>query len=142
VNEALREHVTSAAFVLSLGKTHVAELVRIDLELAAEVRLNYTEIGKLHRCDMQARKGLEVRGLIIHTWEQNKRKYGKPSTNAFAQPGDRTYDYDVIPPSAMWNITRAGLLVCDLLKEAGLYQEYAGSLLPLIEAKRERKRAS
>ena len=32
MNEALRDHVTSAAFVLTLGKTHITALVRLDLD--------------------------------------------------------------------------------------------------------------
>ena len=41
-NPVLREHVTSAAFALILGKTHITALVRLDLELAAELTLDYT----------------------------------------------------------------------------------------------------
>jgi hypothetical protein len=146
VNDLLRDHVTSAAFVLSLGKTHVFALVRLDLELTAEVKLDYSTLrtvkGGINRCDISALQGLERRGLIIHVWEANKHKYGKPSTNFYAKPGDRVYDYETVPRSAHWNITRAGRLVIDLLREAGLYAEYAGPLLPLVETSKARRRAA
>jgi hypothetical protein len=138
MNEALRDHVTSAAFVLSLGKTHVAELVRMDLELAAEVRLDGRELGKLSRYDTTARRGLQHRGLVVHVFDMNKwHPGGKPSREwiDLVARGD-------FPPGENWNITRAGRLVCELLTEAGIYQEYAGPILPLIEARREKKRAS
>lgn len=148
MNEALRDHVTSAAFVLSLGKTHVAALVRLDLELAAEIHLHTRQRdfadrghGRLHSHDVSGRNGLIDRGLIIHVFEQNKHKY-------IVKPGDKSVyrvgavDHDRMPVGQVWNITRAGRLVCDLLKECGLYQEYAGPLLPLIEAARERRQAA
>ena len=144
MNEALREHVTSTAFALTLGKTHVAALVRLDLELAAEVMVRpprQGEYGRLHRNDVTGRNGLISRGLVIHVYEENKHRYVvKPSDRSLYQVG--AVDHDRMPVGACWNITRAGRLVADLLKECGLYQEFAGPLLPLIEAERERKRAS
>jgi hypothetical protein len=140
VNELLRDHVTSAAFILSLGKTHVFALVKLDLELTAEVHLDYATLRSVHggvnRCDISALQGLERRGLIAHVWEANKHKYGKPSATTVS------YDYESIPRSAHYNITRAGRLVIDLLKEAGLYAEYAGPLLPIVEMRRTRRKAA
>lgn len=144
MNEALREHVTSTAFTLTLGKTHVAALVRLDLELAAEVMVRPPregEYGRLHRNDVTGRNGLMSRGLVIHVYEDNKDRY-------VVRKGDRSLyqlgavDHDRMPIGACWNITRAGRLVVELLQECGLYQEFAGPLAPLIEAARERKRAS
>lgn len=145
-NPLLREHVTSAAFVLSLGKTHVAALVRLDLELAAEVRINAFRLDagehrRLHRNDITGVTGLISRGLVVHVYEQNKHKY-------VVKPGDKSIfrvgavDSDRMPVGQCWNITRAGRLVCDLLREAGIYSEYAGPLLPLIEAAREQRRSA
>jgi hypothetical protein len=146
-NPLLRDHVTSAAFVLSLGKTHVAALVRLDLQLAAEVKLNSAMIPRgsehawLHRNDVTGMNGLMARGLVAHVYEQNKHKYVvKPGDDSWYKVG--AVDMDRMPVGQCWNITRAGRLVADLLKEAGLYQEYAGPLLPLIEAERERRSAA
>ena len=147
-NPLLRDHVTSAAFVLSLGKTHVAALVRLDLELAAEVRLHPPALriggvphARLHSHDGPGRDGLIRRGLVAHVYEQNKHKYVvKPGDDSIYVVG--AVDLDRMPIGQCWNITRAGRLVCDLLKECGLYQEYAGPLLPLIKAERDRRRAA
>lgn len=146
VNESLRDHVTSSAFVLSLGKTHVAALVRLDLELAAEIQLHAHHIGenaygRLHRNDVTGRHGLMTRGLIVHVYELNKHKYiVKKSDRSIYQVG--AVDHNRMPLGQCWNITRAGRLVCELLQEAGVYQEYAGPLLPLIDAERELRRQS
>jgi hypothetical protein len=143
-NPFLREHVTSTAFALNLGKTHVAALVRLDLELAAEVQIHAHHIGpdaygRLHRNDVTGRSGLISRGLLVHVAALNEHKYvvkkGQPSIYRVG-----AVDYDRMPIGECWNITRAGRLVIELLQEAGLYQEFAGPLLPLIEAQRARKR--
>lgn len=145
-NELLRDHVTSTAFSLNLGKTHVAALVRLDLELAAEVQIHSHHIGpnaygRLHRNDVTGRSGLVSRGLVVHVFEQNAHKYVvKEGDESIFRIG--AIDHERMPVGDCWNITRAGRLVCDLLKECGIYQEYAGPLLPLIEAARERKRAA
>jgi hypothetical protein len=147
LNELLRDHVTSTAFALNLGKTHVAALVRLDLELAAEVHIAHTEArriagyGRLHTNDVNGRKGLIARGLVAHVYERNAHKY-------VVKPGDKSryrigaVDADRMPIGACWNITRAGRLVIELLQECGIYQEYAGPLFPLIDAARERRRAA
>lgn len=142
MNEALRDHVTSAAFVLSLGKTHVAALVRLDLELAAEVCLDYASVrgtpnGALHRQDVTALNGLITRGLVTHRFDEAYGAGGPKHAEYIAKISEGTW-----PRNINWAITRAGRLVCELLQECGLYQEHAGLLLPLIEAKRERRRAS
>ena len=71
MNEALRDHVTSAAFVLSLGKTHVAALVRLDLELAAEVQVhvgpNQFSGARLHRHDVTGRS-FQVSSVSYRVW--------------------------------------------------------------------------
>ena len=141
-NPFLRDHVTSTAFALSLGKTHVTALVRLDLELAAEVELDYMQvrgIARAHQMDVQARNGLVARGLVAHVSERNAHKYvAKEGDGSHYAPGKVAYD--LMPIGAKWNITRAGRLVIELLQEAGIYQEYAGPMLPLIEARKQRKR--
>lgn len=146
-NPMLRDHVTSAAFTLTLGKTHVAELVRMDMELAAEVCLDGRLIGKMSRYDMTARHGLEARGLIVHVWADHEHLYKtRPYRNYFGgAAGQMTYSEDWpenVHPAHRYHMTRAGRLVCDLLMETGQYQELAGSLLPLIEAARKTRKPS
>jgi hypothetical protein len=146
VNDLLREHVTSGAFLLTLGRTHVAALVRLDLEIAAEVSLRGCGLrasrhGRLHGNDITGRNGLISRGLVSHIFEANKHKYVvKPGDESIYNVGN--VDYDRMPVSQCWEITRAGGLVVDLLREASVYQEYAGPLLPLIEARSEKAAAS
>jgi hypothetical protein len=142
MNDALRDHVTSAAFALTLGKTHIAELVRLDLELAAGRSLAYSQVRNIphraHRLDVPARNALAARGLISHVFDEEKwHPDGKPS-----REWTDLVTHGEFPPSENWAITRAGEHVIGLLREAGLYQEYAGPLLPLIEAGQEERRAS
>lgn len=125
-NQALRDHVTQTAFVLTLGRTHIAVLVRLDLELMYERHIHApwgpaTSIGRLLRKDAMAWHGLEDRGLIVHVWPQNEHRH-------YHENGRRKDPKADIPPSEAWNITRAGRLVLDLLKECGIYQEYAEAI--------------
>ena len=90
---------------------------------------------------MTGRNGLISRGLVAHVFEQNKHKYiVRKGDESIYQIG--AVDYDRMPVGQVWNITRAGRLVVELLQEAGLYQEYAGPLLPLVDAERERRRSA
>jgi len=154
-NPVLRDYVTSSAFVLHLGKTHVVALVRLDLELAAEARLNYSQvrgISRAHQLDVTAVGGLISRGLVVNVWPKYEHLYrAKPTTQTYltGRPphGDGLVWTDEYikrgaRPGHVHNITRAGRLVCELLRETGQYADVAGPMLPLIEAARERKRAS
>lgn len=141
MNEAFRDHVTSTAFVLHLGKTQIAAIVRLDLELAAEISLDYravrqSPVASLHRCDVTAIKGLEARGLVEYVWPLHEHKYKGPDGIRINSP-----EYLNHPRSEVHRLTRAGELVCQLLRECGLYQDYAGPLLPLVEAQKARKAA-
>jgi hypothetical protein len=111
-NDMLRSHVTGAAFHLTLGKTHIAALVHLD-----EV-ITYEEINgpaKRHELPrnphvgnfVTGATGLLVRGLVTHT-----------------PPPPRTR-MDTRPFGDFWQITTAGRLVLQLLREAGIWQEYA-----------------
>ena len=142
MNEALRDHVTSAAFVLTLGKTHITALVRLDLELAAEFSLSFSDvrgISRAHQVNVHARNQLASRGLIVSVWHLNQRKWQRQE----AGTGRWVYDLDKTPPPGEhWHITRAGRLVIELLQEAGIYQEYAGPILPLIAARKQQRQSA
>lgn len=98
-NPALNRHVTDAAFVLTLRKTHIGILqqLRDDANLTFDERLKN---GRTYwdRFFIPAVRGLIDRGLVEHRTGQ--------SGNYKLR--------DVYP------ITRAGMAVCELLVEAGL----------------------
>lgn len=114
-NDLLRQHVTRVGFDLSLGKTHIAALVYLN-ECLAQKRYIAS-----HHSEQWARRafshfasgmhGCEDRGLVLHHWRADKKDAG-----------------------LKWHftITKAGRLVIDLLREAGIYQEYADAL-PRLE---------
>lgn len=150
-NEMFRDHVTSAGFVLTLGRTHLAALIRLDLELAANVRTTMAgpkgsiikgdpSMERLHRHDVTGYAGLISRGLIRHVYEENKHRYR--DKRASERQGRDVIDHQRMPVGEQWEITRAGRLVVDLLRECGLYADYAGPLGPLIERERQRAEAA
>jgi hypothetical protein len=131
VNDALREHVTSSKFTLTLGATHIAALVWIDWQLL--VNLNFDELSEQQSALVEPPRshtlyrtfqlvvpgmhGLIQRGLVTHT-----------------RPANRG-----VKPADIWTITTAGQMVVGLLKEAGIWQEYASALPPIprpVEAAR------
>src|SRR5262245_56140750 len=78
VNEALRAHVTSAKFVLTLGGSHIAALARLADELARDRSLEEDlAAGTLRPCDPPTGhplrrafrnpglSGLITRGLVV-----------------------------------------------------------------------------
>lgn len=104
-NETLRQHVTGTAFLLSLGKTHITALVVLDHGIRNKTGgpTNYSHfITGVH--------GLKDRGLIEHHHVDMR--------------GRRAKDHI----GRHYTITKAGRLVRDLLKEAGLWQEYEAGL--------------
>lgn len=111
-NDLLRSHVTSAAFHLTLGKTHIAALVHLEERLAAD--LNTWEHIKQPREKTPhlgnfttGAAGLVARGLATHTYPLTDEHWAD------------------LPFSTYWQITPAGQLVLELLREAGIWQEYA-----------------
>lgn len=127
INEYLREHVTRVGFNLSLGKTHIAALVHIDHML----KRNQSTIEALNNGDYKMReklprvfnlfvpgqRGLAERGLVQHIGDRHQK------------PGEL---WSSMRPRRIWRITPAGRLVINLLKEAGIYQEYV-AMLPVQE---------
>lgn len=112
-NDMLRAHVTGAAFHLTLGKTHIAALVHLEEVLAHEethgvtVRRASPRSAHLGNFTTGA-SGLIARGLVTHA-----NPY-PPNTCLVGKPFDK-----------FWQITTAGRLVLELLREAGIWQEYA-----------------
>lgn len=127
MNDQFRSHVTDTAFNLTLSKSHIAKLVEL-AELRA-VRWKYDKINHNHRPrdrrqnryerafsnTVTGSQGLQERGLII---------WNNPSVIILRSDGKYKYIPD-IPPNKIWQITKAGDLVIALLKEAGIYEEYA-----------------
>lgn len=133
MNELLRAHVTSAKFVLTLGATHIAALARIVADIADnrstdEMLKDYRAGGSLRDPDppighplrpafrAPGMGGLISRGLVTHTMPY-------PRLKGRSDAGDWR-------PSEIWHITEAGHAVITLLREAGIWQEYAGALMP------------
>lgn len=111
----LRAHVTGTAFHLFLGKTHIAALVHLEEVLAYEEVNGPATRSALPRTPnlgnfTTGASGLISRGLVTHV-----------------MPPPRVRS-DNKPFGEFWQITRAGRLVLDLLREAGIWQEYAVSV--------------
>ena len=136
MNDLFREHVTSVGFSLTLGKTHIAALVELDHRLRLNLRDPFVSYGAYveHRPrhlprafahSVTGHNGLIGRGLVEHIVEARRK------------PGER---YGSMTPRRCWRITPAGRMVINLLKEAGLYQEYAAYLPPLPSSNAELKK--
>jgi hypothetical protein len=128
VNEFLREHVTRVGFDLSLGRSHVAALVWIDFAIKLDrggswnedrrPRRNYSHgLGRAHAHFKTGMNGLQDRGLVVWT---------DPRTIKLPRGVER---WGELPARRIWRITAAGRLVIGLLREAGLYEEYAAALI-------------
>jgi hypothetical protein len=125
VNPALRAHVTRVGFDLQLAKSHIAALVylneigrrRWDFAAVNSPRVRSSGYGRAFSMFGIGVFGLEARGLVTHD-------------SAVSHTEHITWDADGTQHlySKAWAITRAGRLVIDLLKEAGLYDEFAAEL--------------
>lgn len=108
-NEALRSHVTSIGFALTLSKNMIDTLVALDHfkgDFGAFVAWEYAG-GKTRQKQFShyvtTFRSLESRGLVraVHKYKDGYRDIEK----------------------SRHQLTRAGKLVISLLKEAGLYQD-------------------
>lgn len=118
VNELLREHVLRTGFSLTLAKTQIAALVELHAAISRETWFRTGELSPtwraFHASWVSGVSGLERRGLVRHVYHQNAAEYaGRPME---------------MPVSKSWQFTRAGELVIELLKEAGIYQHYATAM--------------
>lgn len=115
VNQAFRAYVTGSAFRIDLGKTLIEALVHIDWVLRLEAtgghRLDPATWVRSPSMFATGAPGLQRRGLIWHQYD-----------------GGRC---DKRPFSDFYGITPAGKLVIELLKEAGIWAEYA-ALYPAV----------
>lgn len=128
-NLALRRHVTRVGFQLTLGKTHIAALVYLDALLTrqgdwARKDERHFRAGSLgydmDRTDHDfARFVPGVRGLI--------------DRGLVARPHGQNLTREMTT-SEIWEITPAGRLVIGLLKESGIWAEYASALPAPAEA--------
>lgn len=116
-NGLLRAHVTRVGFDLSLGKSHIAALVYLTESIQRRTYISTRWVEPIYHRPFAnfatGCRGLEERGLLVHHYREKKRDAGLH------------YHYTV---------TKAGKLVVALLKEAGIYQEYAAALLPQPDA--------
>lgn len=129
VNQALRNHVTSASFTLVLGSTHIAALVWTDHMLRRDRSFKEDHEEGIPRSEydppgvaLQPRafanhatgmSGLFRRGLVVRL-------------TAEPHGGTPYAEWASVKPSETWEITDAGRLVIGLLREAGLWAEYGG----------------
>lgn len=126
-NDLLRSHVTRVGFDLTLPRSAIAALVWVEeLRLAKwdsvglDMRLPaghplYRAFGHF----VTGARGLEERGLLMHRWDaEGERRRGPRAWRD--DEGRWHHDH-----RGIWKITRAGRLVIGLLREAGLYDEYA-----------------
>ena len=102
-----------------LTKTQIAALVELDAAITRGQWHGRTETSPtwqaFHALFISGVKGLERRGLIRHTFYENKHKYpGYPAQN--------------MPVGDAYEVTEAGRLVIGLLKEAGIYQHYVTAM--------------
>ena len=124
-NELLHAHVTRVGFDLSLGRTHIAALVYLDLSFAHNRtwhdEWNGTPYGGAFRNFIGGIRGLQERGLVLWRDTTNEERAKKEAAGV-------KYPYT-------YSFTRAGEIVVDLLKESGVYAEYA-VVLPIRVARK------
>lgn len=128
INQQLREHVTRVGFDLNLTKTQIAALVWLDLVIKGkyrQMRRPYKWSDPLGPIAQMANRNWVIgmracisKGLAEHHYVPPKR-----DSRGFVIP----YQLDI---SKYYKITKAGRLCLDLLKEAGVYQDYAA---PIVE---------
>lgn len=114
-NTALRQWARGISFTIAMGRRQVFTL--ISLHLSAEHKHGTLLVGDRHRIMSHfiiSTHCLVDRGLVIaHVWNDEKLQ-GQGAA-------DRTY-------KELWSLTRAGELVIELLKEAGIYEEVKAEL--------------
>lgn len=124
INEQLRQHVTRVGFDLSLGRTHIAALVMLKARLRENEWIDDRDVTRPFQRTFAmfvgGARGLQDRGLVWHRSPVN----------------------DKTPINKIWGITKAGDLVCELLKESGIWAEYEAALPVTVLGGGRRKKAS
>lgn len=125
VNENLRNHVTTSAFVLTLRQSHIAVLVYLDLlhrGLCEPIRRSSIRgindfVGPV--------RGLEARGLVEHYFPPQGFGGTRDEFNMLTHD-ERTERF---PLQSYYPITPAGDAVLVLLRERGIYAEVSPSIV-------------
>lgn len=136
MNEQLRAHVTRVGFDLQISRTAIAVLVY--LNLLHQDKVGERSVVRYQYSTWQSRyidqnwivgfNGLQKRGLLTHHFSPYKHYHGKNLVECPAHDPRNLKDF--------YTITKAGQAVIVLLKEAGLYEEYAKAIIPAYQ-KRE-----
>lgn len=105
-NELLRAHVTRVGFDLTLGWTQIEAIVRV-----AEAHRTQKDVFTNMRYWIAAVRGCIDRGLVVYKYAGG----GKPLHKHY-------------------KLTRAGEMVIGLLRESGLYEEYARPSVELVKS--------
>lgn len=114
-NAALRQWARGISFTIAMGRCQVFTLVSLHLS-ADRNHGTQTLVGSMHRhmrSFVVSAGCLVDRGLVIaHVWqdERVRRDAGRRKTGE------------------LWQLSRAGELVVELLKEAGIYDEVRAEL--------------
>lgn len=135
MNEQFSAHVTSTAFNLTLSKPMIRALVRQDLIRAHD----YCTKGFQRRPRGQASPdnyiatlhALEDRGLIV--WSPRPLMFRGENIRPAVKRRMAKHDaviYEIQDPDLI-KITRPGRLVISLLKEAGIYEDFAKDIRPI-----------
>lgn len=134
----LRAHVTRTGFDLSLGKTHIAALVWLEelrrhkWESTNFRRPSKGSMGRAFNNFVSGMRGLQDRGLVEHHYDRDRAlAFGRTNPTRRREDGVLQIKHD----PKTWKITKAGKLVIGLLKESGLYDEYADQIRPEDERK-------
>lgn len=124
-NVELRDYVQRSAFDLQLARTHIAALVYLDLAIRnvnARISTPRTVGANVWSHFAGGAAGLIRRGLVRHHYREPVRDSRGHVTKTW-------------PLKHHYTITKAGRLMIGLLKEAGLYDEYAGQLIVVVNEK-------
>ncbi len=115
MNDALRRHVTSVGFQLSLTRNQIATFIWLDLARSGAFGVEFRSGDSRFVMNVD---GLIRRGLVLHHWPP----VGWEGTY---EEFERTGNHGGFPLTAFYTITTAGNAVLHLLREAGIYDETA-----------------
>lgn len=117
MNPLLRDHVQRVGFDLQLRQSQIEVLVWLN-ESSASARSEDRFHTRAVRNFVGPAQGLGRRGLVAHVYDEVAARYAPERP-----PGD-------LPLRSYYRITRAGELVIELLREAGIYEEHERALFP------------
>lgn len=125
MNESLRKHVTSAAFVLTLRQSHMTVMVWLDLARKGVVpnRPRRSPVRAINQW-VQPISGCTSRGLVEHFFPP----VGYVGTyDEWKFAGTEVHDRFGL--DSFYKFTAAGEAVLALLQEAGFYDEMAPQII-------------